>query len=161
MNKLGAEGAEAIKQAREKGDYWGLLKTVGKAVTTPELLLSSLGYVAGLVLPGTMGVKAVQLASGVAKAAKAAVAADKTGKLTEVAALANAEKAAGPGYKLAKAMSGQLGYASGAEQFGRDAEELYKKTYNEEMPAEQKLAARGLGLAYVYMDALTAKAILS
>ena len=160
MNNLSAEGAEAIKQAREKGDYWGLLKTLGKAVTTPELILSSLGYVGGLVLPGTAGVKAVQLASGVSKAAKAAMAADKTGKLTEAVALANAEKAAGPGYKLAKVMSGQLGYASGAEQFGRDAEELYKKTYNEEMPTEQKLAARGLGLAYVYMDALTAKAIL-
>lgn len=160
LNELGTEASQAIKNAWENEDYGQVFSTLAKAVTTPELAGASLGYVAGLAFPGTLAKRGVQLVSGVNKMAKAMMAADTTGKLTKAQALAKAGAKAGPGYKIANVMAGNAGYASGAEQFGRDAEELYKATYNEEMPVGQKLAARALGIVFVKMDAGMAKALV-
>ena len=157
VNKLGADATQAIKQAWDNGDYEGVISVLGDAVTTPELLATSLGYVAGIVMPGAMAAKVVKLASGVDKATKSLMAADKT--LSKVDAIAKAEEKAGAGYKIAKIMGGQSGYVAEAEQFGRDAEALYKETYGEEMSTEQRLLVRPLGLLYAKMDALTAKVI--
>lgn len=160
LNNLGKQGAAAVKDAWENGDYWGLAKTAVDAVTSPELATVSLGYVLGMVLPGGAAKKAVDVVSKVDKAADALVLADKTGELTKAAALAKAQSEAGVGYKIASTLAGNVGFVSEAEQFGRDAEALYKETYNEEMPTEQKMLARAGGLLYAKMDAAVAKAIV-
>lgn len=160
LNALGAEATSAVKDAWNKGDYWQLAEVVGKGLATPELIASSLGYVAGMVLPGGLAKKGLSSISGVNKYANALLKADKTGKLTKAEALAKAEKKAGVGYKITKTMAGNVGYVAEAEQFGRDAEDLYKQTYNEDMPIEQRMLVRPLGLLYAKLDALTAKAIL-
>lgn len=160
VNELGKEAVESVKGAWEKGDYNGVLNTLGKALTTPELVATSLGYVAGMVLPGGAATKALQLTSNVNKSANLIKSADLTGKMTKGEALALAEKEAGVGYKILKTMTNNVGFAAEAEQFGRDAETLYKETYNEEMPTDQKLLVRPLGLLYAKLDAATAKAIL-
>ena len=160
LNNLGQQGVAAVKDAWENGDYWGLAKTAVDAVTTPELTAVSLGYVLGMVLPGGAAKKAVDVVSKVDKAADALVLADKTGKLTKAEALTKAQSEAGVGYKIASTLAGNVGFVSEAEQFGRDAEALYKETYNEEMPTEQKMLARAGGLLYAKMDAAVAKAIV-
>lgn len=160
VNKLGKETVQATKNAWENGDYWGLLGTLGEAAMTPELIATSLGYVAGMVLPGGVASKALQMTSKVGKTANAIKAADTTGKMTKAEALLQAEEAAGDGYRILKTMTNNVGFASEAEQFGRDAEALYKETYKEEMPVGQKMLVRPLGLLYAKLDALTAKAIL-
>jgi hypothetical protein len=160
VNKLGKDTVQAAKGAWEKGDYWGLLGILGEAATTPELLATSLGYVAGMVLPGGVASKALQITSKVGKTANAIKAADATGKMTKAEALLQAEESAGDGYKILKTMTSNVGFASEAEQFGRDAETLYKETYKEEMPVGQKMLVRPLGLLYAKLDAITAKAIL-
>lgn len=160
LNNLGQQGVAAVKDAWENGDYWGLAKTAVDAVTTPELATVSLGYVLGMVLPGGAAKKAVDVVSKVDKAADALVLADKTGKLTKAEALTKAQSEAGVGYKIASTLAGNVGFVSEAEQFGRDAEALYKETYNEEMPTEQKMLARAGGLLYAKMDAAVAKAIV-
>lgn len=160
LNNLGKQGVAAVKDAWENGDYWGLAKTAVDAVTTPELTAVSLGYVLGMVLPGGAAKKAVDVVSKVDKAADALVLADKTGKLTKAEALTKAQSEAGVGYKIASTLAGNVGFVSEAEQFGRDAETLYKETYNEEMPTEQKMLARAGGLLYAKMDAAVAKAIV-
>lgn len=160
LNNLGKQGAVAVKDAWENGDYWGLAKTAVDAITTPELTTVSLGYVLGMVLPGGAAKKAVDVVSKVDKAADAFMVADKTGKLTKAEALTKAQSEAGVGYKIASTLAGNVGFASEAEQFGRDAEALYKETYNEEMPTEQKILARAGGLLYAKMDATVAKAIV-
>lgn len=160
LNNLGKQGAAAVKDAWENGDYWGLAKTAVDAITTPELTTVSLGYVLGMVLPGGAAKKAVDVVSKVDKAADALVLADKTGKLTKAEALTKAQSEAGVGYKIASTLAGNVGFVSEAEQFGRDAEALYKETYNEEMPTEQKMLARAGGLLYAKMDATVAKAIV-
>lgn len=160
LNNLGKQGAAAVKDAWENGDYWGLAKTAVDAITTPELTTVSLGYVLGMVLPGGAAKKAVDVVSKVDKAADALVLADKTGKLSKAEALAKAQSEAGVGYKIASTLAGNAGFASEAEQFGRDAEALYKETYNEEMPTEQKILTRAGGLLYAKMDATVAKAIV-
>ena len=160
LNNLGQQGVAAVKDAWDNGDYWSLAKTAVDAVTTPELATVSLGYVLGMVLPGGAAKKAVDVVSKVDKAADALVLADKTGKLTKAEALAKAQSEAGVGYKIASTLAGNVGFVSEAEQFGRDAEALYKETYNEEMPTEQKMLARAGGLLYAKMDAAVAKAIV-
>lgn len=160
LNNLGKQGAAAVKDAWENGDYWGLTKTAADAITTPELSTVSLGYVLGMVLPGGAAKTAVNTISKIDKTADALVLADKTGKLTKAEALEKAKDEAGVGYKIASTLAGNVGFASEAEQFGRDAEALYKKTYNEEMPTEQKMLARAGGLLYAKMDAAVAKAIV-
>lgn len=160
VNTLGKDAAEAISKARKEGDYWGLVSTLGEAVTTPELLGVSLGYVAGMILPGSAANKLVRVASGVNKSANAAVKADTTGKLTKAMAIEQAEEKAGPVYKALSLTADNVGFINEAEQFGRDAEKLYQETYGEEMPTEQRLLARPLGLLYAKLDAITAKAIL-
>ena len=160
LNNLGKQGAAAVKDAWENGDYWGLAKTAVDAITTPELTTVSLGYVLGMVLPGGAAKTAVNTISKIDKTADALVLADKTGKLTKAEALDKAKDEAGVGYKIASTLAGNVGFASEAEQFGRDAEALYKETYNEEMPTEQKMLARAGGLLYAKMDAAVAKAIV-
>lgn len=160
LNNLGKQGAAAVKDAWENGDYWGLAKTAVDAITTPELTTVSLGYVLGMVLPGGAAKTAVNTISKIDKTADALVLADKTGKLTKAEALEKAKDEAGVGYKIASTLAGNVGFVSEAEQFGRDAEALYKETYNEEMPTEQKMLARAGGLLYAKMDAAVAKAIV-
>lgn len=160
LNNLGKQGAVAVKDAWENGDYWGLAKTVVDGITTPELATVSLGYVLGMVLPGGAAKKAVDVVSKIDKTADALVLADKTGKLTKAEALEKAKDEAGVGYKIASTLAGNVGFVSEAEQFSRDAEALYKETYNEEMPTEQKMLARAGGLLYAKMDAAVAKAIV-
>lgn len=160
VNALGEKATVAAKNAWENGDYEALLNVMGDALTTPELLTTSLGYVAGMILPGAAANKALQLTSKVNKTANAIKAADATGKMTKAEALAIAEKEAGVSYGMLKTMTSNVGFAGEAEQFGRDAEVLYKETYNEEMPIEQKLLIRPLGMLFAKTDALTAKAIL-
>ena len=146
LNTLGKEVVTGAKNAWEKGDYWGLLGTLGEVAMTPELLATSLGYVAGMILPGGVASKALQMTSKVGKTANAIKAADTTGKMTKAEALLQAEEAAGDGYKLLKTMAGNVGFVAEAEQFGRDAEALYKETYKEEMPVEQKNASASIGI---------------
>ena len=160
LNNIGQQGVAAVKDAWENGDYWGLAKAAVDAVTTPELSTVSLGYVLGMVLPGGAAKKAVDIVSKIDKTADALVLADKTGKLSKAEALAKAQSEAGVGYKIASTLAGNVGFVSEAEQFGRDAEALYKETYNEEMPTEQKMLARAGGLLYAKMDAAIAKAIV-
>ena len=160
LNNLGQQGVAAVKDAWENGDYWGLAKTAVDAIKTPELATVSLGYVLGMVLPGGAAKKAVDVVSKIDKAADALRLADKTGKLTKAEALAKAQSEAGVGYKIASTLAGNVGYVSEAEQFGRDAEALYKETYNEDMPTEQRMLARAVGLLYAKMDAAVAKAIV-
>lgn len=104
VNKLGKDTVQAAKGAWEKGDYWGLLGILGEAATTPELLATSLGYVAGMVLPGGVASKALQITSKVGKTANAIKAADATGKMTKAEALLQAEESAGDGYKILTTM---------------------------------------------------------
>ncbi len=158
INQLGQEAVTSVKNAWEKGDYWGLVKTMGKGLTTPELVASSIGYVAGMMLPGSLAKTAITVTSGVNKSAKAIMAADST--ITKAQALTKAEEGASTGYKLLKTMAGQSGYVAEAEQFSRDAEVLYAETYNEEMSTTQKLLIRPLGMVFAKMDAMTAKAIV-
>ena len=157
VNELGQEAVAAAKDAYENGNYWGVVETLGKGLTTPELVSTSLGYVAGMLLPGTVGAKAVQAASKVGKTAKAL---EKSKGLSKAEAIKEAEDRAGTGYKIVKIIAGNTGFVAEAEQFGRDAEVLYAETYGEEMPTAQKVLVRPLGLLYAKMDALTAKAIL-
>ena len=160
LSTLGQEASLAAKNAVEKGDYWGLAELVGKAVTTPELAGASLGFVGGMILPGTAGKRVVDVATGVNKAAKAMVAADATGKLTKAEAMIQAGNDAGVGYKIASVLAGNTGYVAGAEGFARDAEALYQETYNEEMPTAQRIALRPIGLLWAKMDAGIAKALV-
>ena len=160
LSTLGQEASLAAKNAVEKGDYWGLAELVGKAVTTPELAGASLGFVGGMILPGTVGKRVVDVATGVNKAAKAIMAADTTGKLTKAEAMVQAGNDAGVGYKIASVLAGNTGYVAGAEGFARDAEALYQETYNEEMPTAQRIALRPIGLLWAKMDADIAKALV-
>jgi hypothetical protein len=160
LNTLGQEAVVAAKDAVENGNYWGLAEIVGKAVMTPELAGASLGFVAGMALPGTAGKRVVDVATGVNKAAKAMVAADTTGKLTKAEAMVKAGNEAGTGYKIASVLAGNTGYVAGAEGFARDAEALYQETYNEEMPTAQRIALRPIGLLWAKMDAGIAKALV-
>ena len=160
LSTLGQEASLAAKNAVEKGDYWGLAELVGKAVTTPELAGTSLGFVGGMILPGTAGKRVVDVATGVNKAAKAIMAADTTGKLTKAEAMVQAGNDAGVGYKIASVLAGNTGYVAGAEGFARDAEALYQETYNEEMPTAQRIALRPIGLLWAKMDASIAKALV-
>ena len=161
LNGLGAEVVAGVKDAWEKEDYGRLLNSLWEGVKTPEVALVSMGYVASMILPGTLANKVLKVTKGVDKAADAAVLADKTGKLTKAQAVADIEAKQGAGYKIAKALTGNLGYIGEAERFSREAEELYEKTYGEEMPTGQRLLLRAGGMLYGKMDAITAKAIVA
>lgn len=160
LNTLGQEASLAAKNAVENGDYWGLAEVVGKGIMTPELAGTSLGFVGGMILPGTAGKRVVDVATGVNKAAKAMMAADTTGKLTKAEAMVQAGNEAGVGYKIASTLAGNTGYVAGAEGFAKDAEALYQETYNEEMPTAQRIAIRPIGLLWAKMDAGIAKALV-
>ena len=159
LNKLGQEASTAFFNARTTGDIGGMLKVIAKGILTPEMWGSSLGYVVGMLAPGGLGAKAIRAISEVGKTATAIRAADTTGKMTKAEALAQAEDKAGKMYKFVKGAVSQAGYVGEAEQFGRSAEELYKQTYNEDMPIEQRIAARVAGVAYAKLDAWSAKAL--
>ena len=160
LNTLGQEAVAAAKDAVEKGEYWGLAEVVGKAIMTPELAGTSLGFVGGMILPGTAGKRVVDVATGVNKAAKAIMSADTTGKLTKAEAMVQAGNDAGVGYKIASTLAGNTGYVGAAEGFARDAEALYQETYNEEMPTAQRIVLRPIGLLWAKMDAGIAKALV-
>ena len=160
LSTLGQEASLVAKNAVENGNYWELAEVVGKGIMTPELWGTSLGFVGGMILPGTAGKRVVDVATGVNKAAKSIMAADATGKITKAEAMTQAANDAGVGYKIASVLAGNTGYVGAAEGFARDAEALYLETYNEEMPTAQRIALRPIGLLWAKMDAGIAKALV-
>lgn len=164
LNNLGQEAKDAVAIAMKEGDVTEALKVIGKGITTPELAATSMGFVLSMMLPGTAGTKILRASKGVDKTAKALM--ERTPGLSKAEAIVKAEERmmkAGKldvGYKIAKAMTDNAGYIGYAEQFGRDAEELYQETYGEEMPTWQRIAARPLGMLYGKLDAGIAKAIV-
>lgn len=174
MQALAEKAKSAVLHAYDKGDYWGVLKTLGEAVMTPEVAGESGGFILSMLLPGTIGVKALRAASGTTKAVEAAVAAEEAalvaaGKTVSSAektmmtakALKAAEDEAGMGYKLSKMIAENPGYVNYAEQVARDSEKEYKEKYGTEMDGMRRTGAFLLGLVSGKLDAAMGQALIA
>lgn len=162
MQKAAEEAKQAAMDAYENGDWWGVIKAVGKGLTTLELAGESGGFILGMLLPGGVATKAVKSISGVAKEAKAIqAAAQASGTEMKLAdAMKVAEEGAGLGYHLTKKLASQSGQIGYAEQVAREADAEYKKLYGEEQSAERRMGSFLLGLVSANMDATMGKMIM-
>ena len=125
----------------EDSDLWGSVKELA---VSPEAAGQIVGFMLSLALPGAAAKKLVQVKNGVTAAAKAAVVADKAGKLSMAEAIAIEEAKKGIGYKLLVGGSADLGIVNYAKQGTEDAAKEYKSLYNEEMSAARRAATFGL-----------------
>ena len=163
MQKAAEEARQAAMDAYESGDWWGVLKAIGKGLTTPELAGESGGFILGMLLPGGIATKGLRGVSGVAKEAKviqaAAQASGTEMKLADAVKLA--EEGADLGYHLTKKLAGQSGQIGYAEQVAREADAEYTKLYGEEQSAERRMGSFLLGLVSANMDATMGKLIMA
>lgn len=166
MQAVAEEAKSAVLNAYDKGDYWSVLKALGHAIMTPEVAGESGGFIASMLLPGSIGVKALRTASGMTKVVEAAVAAEEAALVAAGRTVSSAEKTAmtaralkaaedeaGVGYKLAKMVAENPGYVNYAEQVARDSEKEYQEKYGTEMDGYRRTGAFLLGLVSGKLDA--------
>jgi len=163
MQQAAKEAKEAALNAYEKGDWWGVVRAVGKGLTTPELVGESAGFIIGMLLPSGIAVKGVKTVSGVTKKAKAIqTMAQASGIEMKIAdAMKIAEASADTMYHLTKLLAGQAGQIGYAEQVAREADTEYKKLYGEEQSGARRTGSFLLGLVSANLDTTMGKMIMT